>query len=56
MNGTSRRRRRELRLDRVRLLAEAERARAEAREQFFAFRRYIHPDIVWGLVGATGFA
>jgi hypothetical protein len=41
-------RRPELRLDRARLLAEAERSRAEAREHFHAFRRYMHPDMLWG--------
>ena len=35
----------EQQFDRVRLLAEAERARAQAREQFFAFRQYIDPKI-----------
>jgi predicted phage terminase large subunit-like protein len=34
-------------LDRARLLAEAERARAQAREEFFAYRQYIDPDILW---------
>ena len=34
-------------LDRVRLLAEAERARAEAREEFFAFRQYLRPNAFW---------
>jgi hypothetical protein len=47
MNGTNRRRRRELRLDRVRLLAEAERAWAEAREHFVAFRAFMRPQGVW---------
>jgi predicted phage terminase large subunit-like protein len=47
MKGTSRRRRRELPLDRVRLLAEAERAWAEARETFVAFRQYMRPESVW---------
>ena len=40
-------RRRELLLDRMRLLAEAERAWAEAREHFVAFRQYMRPDAVW---------
>src|SRR5262245_28660828 len=48
MNQASGRRRRRPPLDNVRLFAEAERAQAEAREHFFAFRRYIHPDMVWG--------
>jgi predicted phage terminase large subunit-like protein len=47
MKGTNRRRRRELLPDRVRLLAEAERAWAEAREHFVAFRQYMRPDAVW---------
>jgi hypothetical protein len=47
MNKSSGRRRRRTLLDNVRLLAEAERAQAQAREQFFAFRRYIHPDMLW---------
>ncbi len=34
----------ELLLDRARLLAEAERAQAEAREEFFAFRQYVNPN------------
>ena len=42
------RQRHEPRLDRMRLLAEAERAWAQAREEFFAFRQYIRPDIKWG--------
>lgn len=45
---TSPRRRREFCLDRARLVAEAERLRAQAREEFPAFRRYIHPDMKWG--------
>ena len=46
MDRTSRRRK--LLLNSTLLRVEAERARAEAREHFFAFRQYIHPDIVWG--------
>ena len=34
-------------LDRARLLAEAERAQAQAREEFFAFRQYVNPNAVW---------
>jgi predicted phage terminase large subunit-like protein len=48
MNRTRGRQRRKPLLDNVRLIAEAERARAEAREHFFAFRRYIHPHMLWG--------
>src|SRR5262245_49097205 len=35
-------------LDRMQLLAQAERARAQARENFCAFRQYMHPDMIWG--------
>jgi predicted phage terminase large subunit-like protein len=41
------RRRNEVLLDRKRLLAEAARAWAQAREEFFAFRQYMRPDAVW---------
>jgi hypothetical protein len=47
MNRTSRRRRRQLLPDRVRLLAEAERAWAEAREHFVAFRALMRPGAAW---------
>jgi predicted phage terminase large subunit-like protein len=48
MNKSSIHRQPNLLLDNVRLVAEAERARAEARAQFFAFRRYIRPYMLWG--------
>jgi predicted phage terminase large subunit-like protein len=41
-------RRHEALLDKAQLVAEAERARAEVREHFYAFRQYIHPDLVLG--------
>ena len=50
MTKTTRRRRSNRgvnQIDRMRLLAEAERAQAEAREQFFAFRQYVHPNAAW---------
>jgi hypothetical protein len=48
MSRISRRQRDRLRLDKARLHADAERARAEARENFWAFRQHMRPDMVRG--------